>query len=244
MIAFRANFVYGVFSNLLWACAHIVIIFLLTAKTSSVYGWSRSDLIILVASSNLLLGVFYFLFSRSLHDFSETINLGKLDSILSKPVDSQFLLSLSYASYYSLSRVILGVAVISIVIVQSHMQITIMNVLGFVLLLSFGLVLQYAIWFGLITLTIWFTTLSNLVDLLYESNDIPRFPQEMYKGGREIIFLLVFPFTLILTVPVRALLTRVSIWDVVGLLAFSSILFLLSRKFFKFALRSYTSASG
>src|SRR2546429_474338 len=90
LLAYRASFINGTIANSLWSLFHVIAIILLTSKTSTVYGWTRNDLILLAASSHLLLGIFYFFCSRNLREFPETINRGKLDGLLLKPIDSQF----------------------------------------------------------------------------------------------------------------------------------------------------------
>lgn len=244
MLSYRASFISGVISSLVWSSFHIIAILLLTARQSSVFGWTREELILISGASQILLGIFYFICSRNFREFPEIVNKGKLDGLLVKPIDAQFFISFQYATYYSLTRFIVGLGVFFFVLSRIPLHIGPLQVLGFLLLLLFGFFLQYAVWFSIMTLTIWFTTLSNLLDLLFNMNDLARFPQEMYRGAREAVYLLVFPFTLILIVPVRAILQKVTFSDIAWLIGISMIFFLSSRKLFYFALRSYTSAGG
>src|SRR5579871_1430961 len=214
LIIYRSNFLNSILSSLVWSFFNIFAIVVLTSRTSSVFGWTRNELITLVACSNILLGMFYFLFSPNFYTFSQIVNLGKLDSILIKPLDSQFAISLWQSSYQSLSRTIFGIIVVCFMLSQMHLHITLFTIIMFLCLLLFGLVLQYSIWFSVITLTMWFTTLSNLNDLLYNTNDFARFPPEMFRGGKELLYFIIFPFTLIVVVPVKSLLQKATVVDI------------------------------
>ena len=244
LIMYRANFINSIISANVWCFFNLLTVLFLTAKTSSVLGWSREELILLIGVSNIVVGIFYFLFSISLYEFANIVNLGTLDAILLKPIDSQFALSLWIASFQSLARVIFGIGVTTIILVQLHISPTPLNILIFLALVIFSTVLQYTIWFGVTTITIKFTTLSNINELLYHTNDFTRFPPEMFRAGRELLYFILFPFTLIAVVPVKTLLQKATIIDIFWLLLVSCLFFYLSRKFFQFTLRFYTSASG
>src|SRR6266446_10356316 len=129
LLSYRASFINGVISNLVWSVFHIIAILLLTSKTSSVYGWSRNDLILLVASSNIILGVFYFFCTRNFHDFSETINKGGLDSLLVKPLDPQFSLSFQQVTFYSITRILVGLGVVVYILTSFNIHYTVMTIL-------------------------------------------------------------------------------------------------------------------
>src|SRR5438094_763144 len=109
--AYRQTFFYSIFSSLLWSALTMTTMLLLTSKTSSVYGWSRNQLLLLTAIYNVFFGVFYFLFSHNFRQFARLIDMGELDSFLTKPLDSQFFISLREASFSSLSRSCLGIAI-------------------------------------------------------------------------------------------------------------------------------------
>lgn len=244
LMIYRANFFNSIISSVIWSFFNVTVIFLLTSRTPVVFGWTRSDLILLVAGANMMLGTFYFLFSINIREFSNVVNKGKLDSILLKPIDSQFSVSLWQSSYQSLARAIFGIIVASFVIFSTHITIPFVVLTIFPIFLFLGIVIQYSIWFAVTTVTIWFTTLSNLNDLLYNTNDLSRFPPEMFRAGKEFIYFLVFPFTLIVVVPVKLLLAKATNLDILLLSIFSLTFLFLSRKFFHFALRFYTSAGG
>ena len=244
LLTYRGNFVSSVFSSILWASFGLFIISLLTLRVPKVYGWDREELFMLMLGYNIIVGIFHSLFSRNFERFSQIIHHGELDGLLLKPVDSQFLLSFWLFNYASLSRVVIGVIGFYVLFSQKQMYPTFFDTVLFIILGSIAILLLYSIWYSITTLMIWFTRLSNLVDFLYHMNGTTRFPQEMYKNGNLIIFFLIFPLTLIITTPIKALLQKATMIDILLLFFCALLLFSFSRFFWKFALRFYTSASS
>ncbi len=243
LTAYRANFINSLISSLAWGSFSVLSVFLLTSKTSSVYGWSKNELLILIGAYNIFIGIFHLLFSRNFDRFSTLIHYGQLDGLLVKPMDSQFLLSFWFFNYTSFFRILLGILFTVYMLFQTHQALSFLAILGFVIFGIIGILLLYSVWFIIVTFTIWFTRLSNLVELLYNLNGMTRYPQEMFRGTK-IIFFFLLPITLALTTPTKLLFSKSSTSDFFLLFIFSVILFYISRKFWKFALKFYTSASS
>ena len=244
LIVYRGNFVNTVVSSVSWGIFSIVSMVLLTSKTSSIFGWTREEILILTGSYSIAIGLFHMIFSRNFDRFSRIVNLGQLDSILVKPIDAQFLLSFWIINYASFFRIILGIVFTAIMIKNVGLMVDISRIIIFTLLALVGLVLLYSIWFFVIVFTLWSTRLSNLVDLMFTVSGISRYPPEMLRQLSFFVFAFFLPLTLIISTPTKVLLHRANFWDVLFLLLFSVIFLFVARKFWKFALRFYTSASS
>lgn len=244
LMAYRVSFVNSIVGTIGWGIISILSMYLLTINISNAYGWSKTDLLIAAGVYSVIIGIFHVLFSRNFERFSRIIHLGQLDSILVKPVDSQFLISMWLFNYASLLRVFVGGLFIFYILHVMHIVISFLNVLGFLALMTSSLFLLYAVWFTFTTFTVWFTNLSNLVDFLYGFSYLGRYPPEMVRQSRNVFLFIFLPLTLIATVPAKTIIQKASVVDITELLFFSFFLFFLSRKFWQFALRFYTSASG
>lgn len=244
LTAYRSNFVNSIFSTIAWGMFSIIATFLLTARTPVAFGWRREEIILLAAAFNILIGVFHALFSRNFERLSRLVNFGQLDRVLLQPIDSQFLVSLWEVNYANLLRVFIGAGLMLFLIEQLNVAISFGDVLAFALLLLVGLILLYSIWLCVATLTIWFTRLSNIVDLMYSVTGMARYPQEMFRQLADYIFFFLLPITLIIVTPTKALLARATTSDVLLLFLCAFGLLYIGRKFWQFALRSYTSASS
>ena len=100
----------------------------------------------------------------------------------------------------------------------------------------------YSLWFLLATTSIWFVKIYNVTEVLRGLLEAGRFPVGAYPALYRVFFTFVVPVAFLTTVPAEAALKRGEVPLLASALAL--FLFLLSRGFFRFALRGYTSASS
>jgi ABC-2 type transport system permease protein len=242
--AYRVGFYSLLIDAASWAIFQYIWIILMTTKVKSVYGWTRNELIILVAAYSFFWGIFHFVFARNFNHIPVIIEYGDLDTILVKPIDSQFLLSLKTINFAGLFRTILGLIILIYMLNVTHITLTIVNIASFLALGVFGMLLIYSFWFITATFLIWNPQLSNLINLLYNLTGITRLPpQVVYETKNYLLFFLI-PLTIVISTPTKALLHKVLLGDVIVLLFASVTIFMISRIFWRFALRHYTSASS
>lgn len=244
LLAYRSNFINSVLSSIAWGIFSLLTIIFLTYRTQTVFGWTREEILLLTGAYSILIGVFHTLFSRNFERFSRLVLFGQLDSILVKPIDPQFLVSFWQVNYAGIFRVLIGSAYIIYLVRTLGIHVPILVFVGFLFFLFTGILLLYSMWFIASTITIWFPRLTNIVDVMYTISSISRFPREVYQQLSWYIFLFLAPLTFIIVTPVRTLLQDATLGDSAGLIAFSIALFVISRKFWRFALRYYTSASS
>lgn len=244
LLMYRANFYNSLIASVAWGLFSLFSIVLLTSKSNMVFGWKRDELLLLNGLYGIIIGIYHVIISRNFERFSNIIHFGQLDSLLVKPIDSQFLLSFWLIGYATISRVIIAVIYTWYIANQLHIYPTFFSVISIVALMIFSLVLLYSIWYIVITITIWQTRLSNLTELMFTVTGSARYPQEMLQQLASYVFVFLLPLTLIINIPAKAFLSRLQSGDVIWLVVLSVGLFIVSRKFWKFALRFYTSASN
>lgn len=244
LFIYRANFYNSLVASVAWGLFSLFSIVLLTSRSNMVFGWKRDELLLLNGLYGIIIGIYHVFISRNFERFSNIIHFGQLDSLLVKPIDSQFLLSLWLIGYATISRVIIAIIYTWYISNQLHISPTFYMISGIIILMIFSLVLLYSIWYMVITLTIWQSRLSNLTELMFTVTGTARYPQEMLSQLGSYVFVFLLPLTLIINIPAKVYLSRVQSGDVYWLIALAVFLFIASRKFWKFALRFYTSASN
>lgn len=243
LLTYRFNFFNKVISTVAWGFFQIAWIELLTYKTPSVFGWSHDELIALAGSYVIFAAIVHLLFSRNFSEFSRIVNYGQFDEYLIKPVDSQFLLSFKIIDFAGLFRIILGFYFVYSILLKNHIALTFANVAGYFILMLCGLIMTYGIWSIFSTVIIWYPQLNNIIDFLFNFNGMSRYPKEMILNTRNYLLYFLLPFTLILSTPTKVLFNKALSGDVELLLLFTLVFIFVARRFWKFALRFYTSAS-
>src|SRR4051794_7125311 len=108
LVIYRGNFVNSIISSTLWGALTLASILLLTYNQKTIYTWTKDELILLTISYSILIGIFHTLFSRNFERLSQLVYLGQLDSLLIKPIDTQFLVSVWLINYSSIIRTLAG----------------------------------------------------------------------------------------------------------------------------------------
>ncbi len=244
LIVYRANFMNNILGSSIWGVFSILSIILMMSKTPSLFGWSRDEIFLLTGVYSLFIGIFHTFFSRNFERLTSQVRLGLLDAVLTKPIDSQFAVSTSIVNFASLIRILTGAGFVWYVLAIAHIPVTPITMGLFLVFTVVGLLLLYSIWFMVATFIIWFPDLSNLIDFLYSYSNIGRYPREMYLQVNKFLFFFVLPLTFFVVSPAKALIGNLNTFDVLGLCSIAVVFFSISRIFWKFALRHYTSASS
>jgi ABC-2 type transport system permease protein len=243
-MVYRANLVNHLINSLVWGLFLFIQVYLLTSKVSSIAGWDRPALLLLTGVYDLVIGIFYLLFSRGFRDIAEIILMGKLDLYLLKPLDSQFHLSLREVNLPGSVRCFLGILIISLLSFQYHLTFSFTALCLFIVSTIGSVIFLYSAWFLVLTLLIWAPRVENLVDLLYTLTGLGKYPREILKPfPTSILTFLILPTLLTVSIPTKILLNNTSLPEIIGFNLFGLILLILSRKFWKFGLKFYTGGS-
>lgn len=243
--AFRLDaFINTFFSSGIWTFFNVFSMYLVTLRIHSAFGWTTGELLLISCIYNIIIGVFSFFFSEGFSKFSELIDKGKFDLFLLRPIDSQFYVSLHTAYINSLIRTVLGSAIAALIIHIYKIPVAPQGVLLFIVGCTLSILLLYSLLFILNTFVIWAPKLDNIKELFYTLRSLGRYPRETFRQLHEVIFVLVSPFVIVMSAPARLLLGKASLYDFMELFVLSVSVFIVSRLFWKFALRYYSSASS
>ena len=122
LLAYTGNFMNSVFASLLWCAFSFASILLLTSRSPDVFGWSRDELMLLTAMYSVVVGFVHVFITNNMFEMAHVIRFGRLDSILLKPMDSQFMLSLKEVNYPTVPRVLTGCILVVIFLFRLHIS--------------------------------------------------------------------------------------------------------------------------
>ena len=237
---YRLNFLLGLLSSALTLLGALFGLFLLYQGGYRPGGWSWEEALLVLAAFTLLQGLGSTLLAPNLNKIVEHVQQGTLDFVLLKPLDPQFWLSFRVFSPWGLGDFLLGMGLL--VYTGVRLGLGGLGYLAFAGYWFLGAVMLYSLWFLLATTSIWFVKIYNVTEVLRGLLEAGRFPVGAYPALYRVFFTFVVPVAFLTTVPAEVALGRgaVSLWA----WGLASFLFLLSRAFFRVALRSYTSASS
>lgn len=205
-------------------------------------GWAWVDALLVVGIFTILQGVSGTFLVPNLNRIVEYVQQGTLDFVLLKPTSSQFWLSLRSVSLWGIPDILLGMGLVGYAGWRSHLSVW--HVLLGLLPLLCGLITLYSIWFILGATSIWFVKIYNATEVLRSLLEAGRYPISAYPVGYRFFFTFIVPVAFLTTVPAETILGRGQ-WLPIGIASLLAIaLFWFASRFWRFALRFYTSASS
>jgi ABC-2 type transport system permease protein len=176
----------------------------------------------------------------------ELVRTGKLDSLLVLPIDSQFAVSTKQFGLDSVLNALLGGMVVIVALSQLHVTPGIGTIALYLIALGFGVAVHYSIMLTLAAVSFWIVRAQGLVYGYFNFLHIARYPDVIFPRIFLFIFGWIIPVVIVANIPARLLIKSLGQpgWLMLHLVVAGSIAFGLSRIFWRFALRHYSSASS
>ena len=245
-MAFKANFLLWIVTELLWFFGQIVFVEVMFSQTDRILDWTKWEVVLLIGTHQVISQMFQALFYVNLSNLPELVRTGKLDLMLLLPVDAQFNVSVRQ---FSLDCVVTGLVGMTIVGFSLHKLSLVPSVAQWLLYggaALLGVAVHYAVMFLLATASFWIVRAQGLIYGYFNVVSLARYPEGIYRGAFRFVFLWLLPVILVANVPARVLIRRQEPpWTGLAELAAAAILAIVaSRWVWKMALRRYSSASS
>lgn len=242
-LEFKVNFYARILENAMWSLFSIMLVLVIYRNTDSVAGWTSTDAFALIAT-HYLIGACSYLIFPSLSEIPQHVRMGTLDFIITRPIDSQFWVSLRRINFAEIGAVGAGIAMFIYAFSIIDPKPLPMDLVAYGLLVIAATVIFYSVQLMMMTTAIWFVRVDNLFVFYEAARDVARYPVDIYNPRVKFTLTYMIPVALLGSVPARALVGEPN-WNMVWLgLLYAGIAFFLARKFWFFALRSYSSASS
>jgi ABC-2 type transport system permease protein len=243
-LQYRANFFIQVLQSAVAVATALVVLALVYSHTDELNGWSQPELMVVMGIQILLGGVIRTSIQPNMERLMEEVRDGKLDFALTKPEDSQVLVSVRDVRIWRSVDVVAGAAVLGYGVSGLEQGVDGGDALLFLGLLAVGAVTIYCFWLIISTLAFWIVNTWNIIELFDGVYQTGRFPVSMYPAWLRIGVTFLVPIAFAITVPAEAATSRLE-WPTVALaLGFAIVLFTVTRWWWRFGLRHYSGASA
>lgn len=240
---FKANFFAKIGQNALWLGFFALTILIVFSRTDSVAGWGKGDSLALAATVFTMGAVSTGLFF-SLTEIPQQVRMGTLDFVLVRPIDPQFWVSLRRLAPEQAGVALVGLGMLAVGLRLANLHPGLDQWAGWGILTLSALTIFYSFNLALMTTGVWFVRVDNLFILSETVQQVARFPLDIYGAVLARFLTFVVPLGILGTIPARQLVRGFDGTTIVAGLAWAAVSLALSRLFWRFALRSYGSASG
>lgn len=245
-MSFKANFLLWLLVEILWFCGQIVFFSIIFGNVEQIGDWSKWEVVLLVGTHQVIAQLFQAFFFMNVANIPELVRTGKLDTLLALPIDSQFAVSTKQFGLDSVVNALLGGVVVVVSLINLRIVPTFGSVFLYLVALAFGVAIHYAIMLALAAASFWIVRAQGLVYGYFNFLQIARYPDAIFPRLFRFIFSWLVPVIIVANIPARLLIKPLEqpIWLVLHLIAAGSAALFLSRLFWQFALRRYSSASS
>ncbi len=243
-MAYRIDFFTRVITSLLSLMTTVGGLAVAFRYTTKIGDWSFPQVMALLAIYYLMDGVIEMFIAPNMRSIMDQVRNGSLDFVLLKPVSSQFLATFRQINIWRIVSLMVGTGLLLYTLSRLSLHVGLPQAFAFVGTLMAGAVVVYSFWLCLVTLTFWYTRISNIEQLVWQAFEAGRYPIEIYPGWLRGVLTYVIPIAFIITVPAQALAGKIGLNFLIVAFAVSLIFGLLSSAFWRFGLKHYTGASS
>lgn len=241
---YRANFIANVFMSAFWLAFAILGLQVFFFHRDQIGAWGYYEAMLVVGFYSLFNGLIEALLQPNMSRIIEQIRMGTFDFVLIKPVNSQFMASLRHLSIWKLADVAIGLGICVYAMNRLDAAPSLLDLMlagGFV---ACGALILYSIWLMMVTTAFWFVRIDNITELFTSIYETGRFPVSVYPSWMKGVLTFVIPIAFITTFPAAAILGRAKPFLLPVAFLLAAALFYGCTRFWRFALRHYSSASS
>jgi ABC-2 type transport system permease protein len=244
-MSFKANFILWLFVELLWFGLQLGFNSVVYLHTDRIGDWTKWEVMMLIGASHFIQQLFQAFFLLNCAQLSELVHTGKLDFMLLLPVNTRFLLSFRQVELGGFINAGSGLVVMAYAAQELGVYPSTVQWLGFGLLCLAAILVHYSLMFVMATASFWTVRAQGLVMAYYNLFSVARLPDAAFRGTFHVVFTLAVPMLIVVNVPVKVLIDKLSApAEVVVMLAMCAVCFLLSKLVWIRAMQRYTSASS
>jgi len=246
-LEYRFNFILLITAEFIWYSTQLVLFEVLYRHTSLIGGWNLDQMRVFMFLALFVDSIYMILWDSNFSKFNDDVRKGNLDLLLTKPINSMFMMS---SQKMSISHVpcffITGGGLIWAL--AQLPDFTWSRLLWLLLMVPAGLSVIFCGRFALNATAILFTRADFLQYVWYSLFRLGLRPDGIYSsffgGALRFILIFVLPFAMIASIPARFLMEPINPWLAVWAVVMPIASFYVLNIYWRYCLRNYTSASS
>lgn len=243
-LQYRVNFFTQLVQSALTLVTGLIGLWLVFSQTEDLAGWSAPELLAVMGVHITMGGIIQMIIQPNMARLMDDVRKGTLDYALTKPADSQMLVSIREIRIWSFVDVLMGAIVLGVAIVQIERGVGWLDAVGFGIAMMLGAVMIYCFWLILTTTAFRLVRVENILELFQGVYQAGRWPVGIYPFWMRSSLTFLIPVAFAVTVPAESLTSRLSLATFVVAVAFTLALVLLTRIIWMYGLKHYSGASA
>ncbi len=241
---YRINLAVQLLQSLIAVGTGLVVLALIFQQTTTLSGWTQPELLVVMGVYTIVGGIVGFIIEPNMGQLMQDIRMGTFDYLLTKPADSQLLVSVRQFRLWALTDVVVGCIVGAWGLASMSATVRPVDAVGFVVFLGAGAVLIYCVWLLITTGAFWFVRMEMVQELFQGIYRAGQYPVSIYPTWLRTILTFVLPIGFAVTFPSEALTRRATVTWALVMIGFTVALFVATRLVWRIGTRRYSGASA
>jgi len=243
-LQYRANFLMQVFSSILALVNGLAGLALVFYHTDNLGGWGPMELLVVMGVYTMIGGLVRAMVQPNMRRIVDGVREGTLDYTLTKPEDSQVLVSITQFELWKLVDVVLGGIVLVVAVLRLGGRIGLEEAAVFALVFLCGGLILYSVWLAVTTAAFWVVRMWVVFEMFQRLYEAGRWPVGIYPVWLRLILTFLVPVAFAVTTPAQALTARLNPQTMGLAIGVALMALIASRALWKFGLRNYSGASA
>ena len=243
---FRGDFIVWSLVEFFWMSVNLLLISVIYRHTSTIAGWNKYEMMMLVGTSMLIQRFLMGFFWSSIFEMGRNVRSGNFDFFLAQPGNIMFMATTRKLDPDGLLNSVVAGGVVIYAARQLGLHPGIGDIALYGFMIGCGVVIHYSILVLSISLVFWLTSAQGIEGTYFTLTEFSRLPREAFKQFTSLLFVWLLPVVVVSNAPTRLLLPRYGFdlkWAA-GLFLFAVAWFVLAVVVFHRGLRRYASASS
>jgi ABC-2 type transport system permease protein len=214
-------------------------------SVESIAGWSKPEMLILVATVHLVCGVRDIICGKQ-NDFVNGISSGGFDRMIIKPLNMMYQININSVNPVTLAMSwALPLSIIFVQAGQLETHIGAIQILLYILFIINGAVVMGAFRLVLYSLAFVYTKVDGLYNLTFVISDLAGKPKEIFENKYlRMFFTFIMPAIPIVNAPASVLLQKATLFEMLCYLGVGIMFSVLAGIALRLGMRRYNSASS
>ncbi|MBN2016044.1 ABC-2 family transporter protein [Candidatus Dojkabacteria bacterium] len=240
---FRLNFFIRTIIYFVWASLAYAGIFIIYSHVNTIGNWDKEEMLLLVTVAGFANTIHKATLYPNVNEIPRYIREGKMDFVLSMPVDARFLVSTRYFKFEQIPRLLVYLLLLIKFTFDVNPHTNITTAILPLILILIGVFGMYCLLFTISCIVFWKPRIWNLFAIINEIENLADRPSDIFRGLLWFVVNLL-PIAAFATIPTKFLLGEGNINLFFSSVLVVSVVFILSQMIWKWGLKRYESASS
>jgi ABC-2 type transport system permease protein len=241
---FRGDLFIWALVELFWISVNVIMVTVIYAHTSTVAGWTKYEMLLLVGTSMLIQRFLMGFFWSGIFEMGRNVRSGLFDFTLAQPGDPLFMASTRKLELDGLLNSVVAAGLVVYSAAKLGLHPGFWDIALYACMVACGVVIHYSALVLAMSLAFWITSSQGVEGSYFTLMEFSRLPREAFSGLVGIVFVWILPVVVVSNAPARALLHGFQPLWAAGLCAATVGWFAFAVLVFRMGLRRYTSASS